>query len=155
MHVGAFVDAVDGGGQHLVIPMTDGTSDWRAAVLQRVRAAHPSLVPLVMRVRCTLNGKEVGGVCRPGDLADATLRWRLPGLLGGGPKAQDDANTKDIDAMKRDDLMRYARNVLGVEVRQAGPDGKKTRFRAVDDVKKGLQGSTGHSPPGSARERSA
>ena len=52
LHVGAFVDAIDGCGQHLVIPITDGTSDWRAAVLQRLRAAHPSLVPLVMRLPC-------------------------------------------------------------------------------------------------------
>ena len=37
--------------------------------------------------------------------------------------------------MKQDDLMRYARE-LGVEIRQAGPNGKKTKWRAVDYVKK-------------------
>ena len=37
--------------------------------------------------------------------------------------------------MKKYDLMRYANNVLGVETRQAGPDGKKNRYRAVEDVK--------------------
>ena len=37
--------------------------------------------------------------------------------------------------MKKDDLMRYARE-LGVETRQAGPDGKKKNRRAVGDVKK-------------------
>ena len=71
LHVGALADAFDGCGQHLVIPITDDTGnacDWRAAALQRVRAAHPSLMPLLMRLRCTLNGKEVGAVCRPGDL---------------------------------------------------------------------------------------
>ena len=135
VHVGAFVDAIAGCGQHLVIPITDGTSDWRAAVLQRVRTAHPSLVPLVMRVRWTLNGKEVGAVCRSDDLADATFRWRLPGLLGGGPKAalimDVDGLCHDVDAMNKDALMLYARNVLDVEVRQAGPDGKKKRYRVV------------------------
>ena len=119
VHVGAFVDAIDGCGQHLVVPMTDGISDWRAAMLQRVRAAHPNLIPFVMRVRCTLNGKEVGAVCRPDDLADATLRWRLPGLLGGGLKVLD------VDTMKRDELMRYAKSILGVEVRYIGTDGLK------------------------------
>ena len=105
LHVGAFVDVIDGGGQHLVIPMTDDTRDWRAAVLERVRAAHPSLVPFVASMRCTLNGKEVGAVCRPEDLEDATLRWRSPGLLGGAPKAQDVAMTRDVDVMKKDALM--------------------------------------------------
>ena len=38
--------------------------------------------------------------------------------------------------MNKEDLMRYAKSVLGVEVRQAGPDGKKNRYRSVDDVKK-------------------
>jgi hypothetical protein len=136
LDVGAFVDAINGCGQHLVIPMTDGTSDWRAAVLQRVRAAHPSLMPFVVCLRCTLNGKEVGAVCKPDDLADATLRWRLPGLLGGAPKAQDVDTRKDVDTMNKEDLMRYAKNILGVEVRQAGPDGKKNRWRSVNDVKK-------------------
>ena len=69
-----------------MIPMTDDTSDWRAAVLERVRAVHPSLVPLVASMRCTLNGKEAGAVCRPEDLEDATLRWRLVGLLGEPPR---------------------------------------------------------------------
>ena len=48
IHLGAFVDAIDGSGHHLVIPMNDGTNDWRAAVLQRVRAAHPSLMPFAL-----------------------------------------------------------------------------------------------------------
>ena len=86
LHVGAFVDVIDGGGQHLVIPMTDDTRDWRAAVLERVRAAHPSLVPFVASMRCMLNGKEMGAVCRPEDLEDAALRWRSPGFLRGAPK---------------------------------------------------------------------
>ena len=115
--------------------------------MQRVRAVHPSLVPLVMRLRCTLNGKEVGVVCRPDDLADATLRLRLLGVLGGAPKAQDVATRKDVETMKKDELMRYAKNILAVEVREAGPDGKKNRWRSVDDVKKRLQGSAGHSSP--------
>ena len=56
-------------------------------------------------------------------------------MFGGGPKAQDDY-TKEVDAMKKDDLMRYAKSVLGVEVRQAGRAGKKTRYRTVDVVKR-------------------
>ena len=131
LHVGALADAFDGCGQHLVIPITDDTSDWRAAVLQRVRAAHPSLMPLLMRLRCTLDGKEVGAVCRPDDLADATLRWGVPGLLGGAPKAQDDVRLQDVDTMPKDDLMRYAKDILDVEVRQTDADGKKTRKKSV------------------------
>ena len=107
--MGALVDAIDSCGQHLVIPMTAGTSDWRAAVLRRVHAAHPRLMPFVVCLRCILNGKEVGAVCRPDDLADATLRWRVPGLLGGAPKAQDGDTRKDVDTMKKDELMLYAR----------------------------------------------
>ena len=38
--------------------------------------------------------------------------------------------------MKRDELMRYAKNVLGVETRTVGPNGKKTNYRAVEDVKR-------------------
>ena len=83
MDLRLYVDGMDGCGQHLVIPMSDGTRDWRAALLQRVRVANPSLVPLVNRMCFTLGGKEVGAVCTPEDLADVTLRWRLPGLLGG------------------------------------------------------------------------
>jgi len=147
VHVGAFVDAIDGCGQHLVIPMSDGTSDWRAAVLQRVRAAHPSLVPLVMHVQCTLNGKEVDAVCKLGDLADATLRWRLPGCCGGSPKALNVAKTQNVDAMKKDDLMKFAKSVLGVEVRQAGPDGKKTLFRRVAEVKEDCKKVQAAFPP--------
>ena len=135
LHVGAFVDVIDGGGQHLVIPMTDDTRDWRAAVLERVRAAHPSLVPFVASMRCMLNGKEVGAVCRPEDLEDATLRWRSLGLLGGALKAHNVDMREDVDTMKKDDLMRYARE-LGVETRQAGPNGKNKNWRAVGDVKK-------------------
>ena len=136
IHVGAFVDAIDGSGHHLVIPMNNGTNDWRAAVLQRVRAAHPSLVPFVLSMRCTLNGKEVGAVCTRDDLEDATLRWRLPGLLGGGPKVKDVDVAKDVDMMNKEELMRYAKSALDVEIRQAGSDGKKNRYRAADDVKK-------------------
>ena len=43
--------------------------------------------------------------------------------------------TTDVDTMKKDDLMRYVKRVLGVELRNAGPDGKKNRYRAVEDVK--------------------
>ena len=127
LHVGALADAFDGCGQHLVIPITDDTSDWRAAALQRVRAAHPSLMPLLMRLRCTLNGKELGAVCRSDDLADATLRWGVPGLLGGAPKAQDDVRLQDVDTMHKDDLMSYAKNILDVEIRQTDSDGTKTK----------------------------
>ena len=122
IHVGAFVDAIDGSGHHLVIPMNDGTNDWRAAVLQRVRAAHPSLVPFVLSMRCTLNGKEVGAVCTRDDLEYATLRWRLPGLLGGGLKVKDVDVAKDVDTMNKEELMRYAKSALDVEIREAGPD---------------------------------
>ena len=136
LHVGAFVDVIDRGGQHLVIPMTDDTSDWRAAVLERVSAVHPSLVPLVASIRCTPNSKEMGAVCTPEDLENANLRLHVPGLLGGAPKAQDVATTKVVDKMKKDDVMHYAKQVLGVEVRQAGHDGETHRYRAVEDVKK-------------------
>ena len=53
----------------------------------------------------------------------------------GSPQAHNVDMRKDVDTMKKDDLMRYARE-LGVEIRQAGPNGKKTKWRAVDDVKK-------------------
>ena len=89
LDLGAFADALVGGGQHLVVPMADDTSDWRTAVLKRVRAVRPSLVPFVVSMRRTLNGKEVGAVYKPKDLKEATLRWRSPGLLGGAPKAND------------------------------------------------------------------
>ena len=108
LHLGAFGDALGGGGQHLVIPMADDSSDWRAAVLARVRAGDSGLVPLVVTMRCTLNGKEVGGVCTLDDLEDATLRWRLPGLLGGAPKVKDVDVAKDVDRMNKEELMRYA-----------------------------------------------
>ena len=135
LHVGAFAGSFGGCGQHLVIPMADDTSDWRAAVLERVRAVDSRLVPFAASMRCTLNGKEVGTACRPEDLQDATLRWRSLGLLGGAPKAQDVDKTKDVDEMKKSELMQYAKNILGVETRRVGPDGNKNLFRAVEDVK--------------------
>ena len=49
----------------------------------------------------------------------------MPGLLGGAPKAQDVATRKEVDTMNKEELMRYAKSILGVEVRHAGPDGKK------------------------------
>ena len=60
----------------------------------------------------------------------------MPGLLGGGPKVKDVDVAKDVDTMNKEELMHYAKSALDVEIRQAGPDGKKNRYRAVDDVKK-------------------
>ena len=42
----------------------------------------------------------------------------FPGFARGAPKAQDVATRKDVQTMKKDELMRYAKNILGV------PDGK-------------------------------
>ena len=47
-----------------------------------------------------------------------------------------DEDKKDIDKMHKDELMSYAKSVLGVEVRQVGLDGKKNRWRRVDDVRR-------------------
>ena len=45
---------------------------------------------------------------------------------------------KDVEKMKKDELnqlMQFAKDVLGVETREAGPDGKKNRWRKVECVK--------------------
>ena len=42
------------------------------------------------------------------------------GLLGGAPKAQDVGTMKDVDKMKKDELMQFAKDVLGVETRETG-----------------------------------
>ena len=86
LHLGAFGGALGGGGQHLVIPMADDTSDWRAAVLERVRAVDSRLVPLVASMRCMLNSKEMTTGWRPEELQDVTSRWRSRGLLGELPR---------------------------------------------------------------------
>ena len=57
------------------------------------------------------------------------------GLLGGAPKAQDVGKMMDVEKMKRVELMQFAKDVLGVETREAGPDGKKNRWRQVERVK--------------------
>ena len=57
------------------------------------------------------------------------------GRLGGAPKAQDVGKMKDVEKMKKDELMQFAKDVLGVETREAGPDGKKNRWRKVERVK--------------------
>ena len=44
--------------------------------------------------------------------------------LGEAPKALDVDIAKDVDKMRRDELMKYAKEVLKVETRQRGPDGK-------------------------------
>ena len=113
----------------MFIPIAEDYTDWRAAVLERVHAVDSRLAPLVASMRCTLNGKEVGAVCTPDDLEDATSRWRLPGLLGGGAKVKDVDVAKGVGTMNKGELMRYAKSVLGVEVRQAGPGGKTVTGR--------------------------
>ena len=49
--------------------------------------------------------------------------------------AQDVDKAKDVDKMNKPELMIFARDILGVETRQVGSDGKKRRYRAVPDVK--------------------
>ena len=39
--------------------------------------------------------------------------------------AQDVDEAKDVDKMNKPELMKYAKNILGVETRQVGSDGKK------------------------------
>ena len=135
LNLGAFRDAIAGGGQHLVIPMAEDSTDWRAAVLERVHAVDSRLVPLVASMRCTLNGREVGTGLRSEELQDVTLRWRSLGLLGGAPKAQYVDKTEDADQMNKAELMKYAEDILGVETPQVGPDGNKNLYLAVSDVR--------------------
>ena len=71
-----------------------------------------------------------GVVYRPEDLEDVPLRWRSFGLLRGAPEAQDVATTKGVGAVKRDELMRYAKQVLGVGVRT-----QNKQFCSARDVK--------------------
>ena len=113
-------------------------------------AVDSRLVPLVASMRCTLNGKEMGTAFSG---KDVTLRWRSLGLLGGAPKAQEDDKTKDVDEMKKDELMRYAKNVLGVETRTVGPSGKNF-FPCGGGCEARLQGGAGQALPASAREPS-
>ena len=41
------------------------------------------------------------------------------------PKAQDVDKMKDVEKMKVHVLRQFAKDVLGVETREAGPDGKR------------------------------
>ncbi len=43
--------------------------------------------------------------------------------------------TEDPDQMNQAKLMKYAKDILGVETRRVGPDGKKTFYRLVSDVR--------------------
>ena len=135
LHLGAFESALGGNGEHLVIPVADDTTDWRGAVLERIRALDSRLVPIAASLPCLLNGKEVGPSCSPVQLQDLILRLRPLGLLGGAPKVKKTDKTRDVDQMDKPELMAYAKDVLGVETRRSGSDGKKTLWRAVADVK--------------------
>ena len=51
--------------------------------------------------------------------------------MSAAPAADD----HDVDAMRRLQLMDYAKS-LGLETRREGKDGEKTLYRLVDDVKR-------------------
>ena len=74
---------LNGKAQHLVIPLSHGSKEWKGAVLQRLGELDPRLVPLVDSMRCELNGKEITEDYAIEELHDAVLRWRSSGLLGG------------------------------------------------------------------------
>ena len=93
LHLGAFESALGGNGGHLVIPVAADSTDWRGAVLERIRALDNRLVPVVASLPCLLNGKELGPSCSPVLLQDLTVRLRPLGLRGGAPKG----NKKSCD----------------------------------------------------------
>ena len=55
--------------------------------------------------------------------------------LGVAPAVQGADKTKDVGNMKKVELMKYAKNVLGVETRRRGDDGKENLFRLVEDAR--------------------
>ena len=63
------------------------------------------------------------------------MRLRAVGLLGGAPKARKIDKGKNVDEMEKPELMAYAKDVLGVETRRGGVNGKKNLWRTVSDVK--------------------
>ena len=134
LHLGAFESALGGNGGHLVIPVAADSTDWRGAVLERIRALDYRLVPVVDSLPCLLNGKELGPSCSPVLLQDLTVRLRPLGLRGGAPKGKKKVVTKDVDQMEKPELMAYAKDVLGVETRRVGSNGKKTLWRKVGEV---------------------
>jgi hypothetical protein len=134
LHLGAFESALGGNGGHLVIPIAADSTDWRGAVLERIRALDYRLVPVVASLPCLLNGKELGPSCSPALLRDLTVRLRPLGLRGGAPKGKKQIATKDVDQMEKAELMAYAKDVLGVETRRMGSDGKKNLWRKVVEV---------------------
>ena len=137
LYLGAFESVLGGRGQHLVIPIADDTGDWRGAVLKRIQALDSRFLPLADSLPCFLHGKEVGPSCPINQLKDHTLRLQAFGLPGGAPKAKKtDKTQKDVDKMEKPELMPYAKDVLGVETRREGPDGKKNLWRPVADVRK-------------------
>ena len=55
--------------------------------------------------------------------------------LGEVSKVVDVDIAKDVDKIRRHELMKYAKEVLKVEARRVGPDGKN-RVRDVADVRR-------------------
>ena len=135
LHLGALESALGGSGRHLVIPVGADATDWRGAVLERIRALDERLVPMVAFTPCLLSGKELGPSCSPVMLQDFTVRLWLSGLRGGAPKGKQIVAARDVDQMEKAELMAYAKDVLGVETRRAGLDGKKNLWRKVSEVK--------------------
>ena len=43
---------------------------------------------------------------------------------------------RNLDDMRKEELMKYAKDVLGIETRHIGADGKKNRWRSVPEVRR-------------------
>ena len=73
------------------------------------------------------------------------------GELGGAPKAKKTDKGKDVEKMDKAELMVYAKDVLGVETRRVGADGKKSVANSAGGQER-LQGGAGQVLPAFARE---